>query len=218
MGWDLSVPDWRERIREGRSLLPSLPDLDRTQAKRAIEIFNKLRLPDVRGTPALAEAGGEWFREIVGRPSWSVKPNTRERMIREVFLLAPKKSSKTSYGAALMETTLLMNERPRAEFLLIAPTVSLAHIAFSQALGMVDKDPEGFLQKRMHVQEHLRRITDRRTKATLEIKAFDTSVLTGVKPAGVLLDELHEIAKMPGGRAPDRSAAWRPAAQSRRAS
>jgi spermidine/putrescine transport system permease protein len=30
-----------------------------------------------------------------------------------------------------MVTTLLMNERPRAEFLLVAPTVSLAHIAFS---------------------------------------------------------------------------------------
>src|SRR5260370_34788782 len=118
-------------------------------------------------------------------------------MLREVFLLAPKKSSKTSYGAALMETTLLMNERPRAEFLLIAPTVSLAHIAFNQALGMVEKDSEGFLQKRMHIQEHLRKITDRRTKATLEIKAFDTSVLTGVKPAGVLRDELHEIAKNP---------------------
>ncbi len=63
-----------------------------------------------------------------------------------------------------MVTTLLMNQRPRAEFLLVAPTVSLAHIAFSQALGMVDKDPDGFLRKRLHVQEHLRKITDRRTK------------------------------------------------------
>jgi phage terminase large subunit-like protein len=133
MGWDLSVPDWRDRIRQGRSLLPALPELDRGRADRAIKIFNKLRLPDVPGTPALAEAGGEWFREIVGALHGSVRPNTRERMIREVFLLAPKKSSKTSYGAALMETTLLMNDRPRAEFLLIAPTVSLAHIAFNHA-------------------------------------------------------------------------------------
>ena len=140
----------------------------------------------------------------------------RERMIREVFLLAPKKSSKTSYGAALMETTLLMNERPRAEFLLIAPTVSLAHIAFSQALGMVEKDPDGFLQKRMHIQEHLRKITDRRTKATLEIKAFDTSVLTGVKPTGVLLDELHEIAKNPAAERLIGQLRGRPVAQSRR--
>jgi phage terminase large subunit-like protein len=197
MPWDLAVPDWRERIRAGKSLLPEMPDLDQAQAKRAVAIFNKLRLPDVPGTPPLAEAGGEWFREIVGALHGSVWPGTHERMIREVFLLAPKKSSKTSYGAALMETTLLMNERPRAEFLLIAPTVSLAHIAFSQALGMVEKDADGFLQKRMHIQEHLRKITDRRTKATLEIKAFDTSVLTGVKPAGVLVDELHEIAKNP---------------------
>ena len=194
--WSLAVPDWRERIRNGRSLLPDLPLLDRGQANRAIAIFNKLRLPDVIGTPALAEAGADWFREIVGALHGSVERETRERMIREIFLLAPKKSSKTSYAAALMVTTLLMNERPRAEFLLVAPTVSLAHIAFSQALGMVDKDPDGFLPKRLHVQEHLRKITDRRTKATLEIKAFDTTVLTGVKPTGVLLDELHEIAKL----------------------
>jgi len=197
MPWDLSVPDWRERIRTGQSLLPSMPNLDRARADRAIAIFNKLRLPDVPGMPPLSQAGGEWFREIVGALHGSVVRETRERMIREVFLLAPKKSSKTSYGAALMETTLLMNDRPRAEFLLIAPTVSLAHIAFSQALGMIDKDPDGFLPKRMHVQEHLRKITDRRAKSTLEIKAFDTSVLTGVKPAGVLIDELHEIARNP---------------------
>jgi phage terminase large subunit-like protein len=44
-----------------------------------------------------------------------------------------------------MVTTLLLNERPRGEFLLIAPTVSLAHIAFNQALGTIDKDPDGFL-------------------------------------------------------------------------
>jgi phage terminase large subunit-like protein len=62
---------------------------------------------------------------------------------------------------------------------------------------MIDKDPDGFLPKRMHVQAHLRKITDRRTKATLEIKAFGTSVLAGVKPTGVLLDELHKIARNP---------------------
>lgn len=34
-----------------------------------------------------------------------------------------------------------------------------------------------------------------RTKSTLKIKTFDSSVMTGVKPAGVLVDELHEMAK-----------------------
>ena len=67
----------------------------------------------------LAEAGADWFREIVGALHGSFDPVARERMIREIFLLAPKKSSKTSYAAALMVTTLLMNERPRAEFLLV---------------------------------------------------------------------------------------------------
>ena len=106
--WSLAVPDWRERIRTGRSLLPDLPHLNRAQANRAIAIFNKLRLPDVIGTPALAEAGADWFREIVGALHGSFDPVARERMIREIFLLAPKKSSKTSYAAALMVTTLLM--------------------------------------------------------------------------------------------------------------
>ena len=68
-----------------------MPDLDRVQAERAIAIFNKLRLPDVPGTPPLAEAGGEWFRQIVGALHGSVVRDTRERMVREVFLLAPKK-------------------------------------------------------------------------------------------------------------------------------
>jgi phage terminase large subunit-like protein len=99
--WSLAVPDWRDRIRTGRSLLPDLPHLNRAQANRAVAIFNKLRLPDVIGTPALSEAGADWFREIVGALHGSFDPVARERMIREIFLLAPKKSSKTSYAAAL---------------------------------------------------------------------------------------------------------------------
>jgi phage terminase large subunit-like protein len=86
-----------------------------------------------------------------------------------------------------MVTTLLMNDRSRAEFLLVAPTVSPAHIAFSQALGMVDKNPGGFLRKRLHVQEHLRKITDWWTKATLKIKAFDTPLI-GQLRGGLLHD------------------------------
>ncbi len=60
--WSLAVPDWRERIRTGRSLLPDLPHLDKGEANRPVAIWNKLRLPDVTGTPALAEAGADWFR------------------------------------------------------------------------------------------------------------------------------------------------------------
>src|SRR5262245_47484448 len=193
---DLSCRDWEARIRKGRSLVPAAAHgINPGETSRAIQIFNKLRLPDVPGTPALAEAGGDWFREIVGVLLGAIDPDSGARVIRELFLLAAKKSSKTSYGAAMMVTALLLNKRPRAEFLLVAPTQAVADLAFAQAAGMTQIDPDGFLQKRMHVQEHLKVITDRRTRAQLKIKTFDTSVLTGVKPAGVLIDELHEIAR-----------------------
>lgn len=193
---DLSCCDWEERIRNRRSLVPDAAHgINAVETARAVKIFDKLRLPDVPGIPALAEAAGEWFREIVGVLLGAVDAASGERVIRELFLLAAKKSSKTSYGAAMMVTALLMNKRPRAEFLLVAPTQAVADLAFAQAAGMTQIDPDGFLQKRMLVQEHLKCITDRRTKAQLKIKTFDTSVLTGVKPAGVLIDELHEISR-----------------------
>lgn len=194
--WSFAVPDWAARIEAGNSLVPKLP-IDQKEYNRATGIFDKLRLPDVVGKPALKEASGEWFREIVGTVLGSVDKATNERQVPELFLLAPKKSSKTSYGAAFMVTALLLNDRPRAEFLLIAPSLAIAHLAFTQAVGMIEADESGFLSRRMHVQEHMRKITDRRTKASLAIKTFDASILTGIKPAGVLLDELHEIARSP---------------------
>src|SRR5216684_4372969 len=132
MGWNLSTPDWEDRIRNGRSLVPDLP-LDETAAQRAVDVFDRLRLPDVPGKPLLKDAAGDWFRDIVRALHGSIVSG--ERMVREPFLLTPKKSSKTSYGAALMLTSLLLNERPKAEFLLIAPTQPIAEIAFNQVEG-----------------------------------------------------------------------------------
>jgi len=91
--WDLSCPDWEERFWRGRSLVPELP-LDQAEAARAVAIFNKLRLPDVPGTPLLEDAAGDWFREIVRALLGSLDPVTRQRMVRELFLLVPKKNSK----------------------------------------------------------------------------------------------------------------------------
>lgn len=193
---DLSCLDWEARLRDGRSLIPEgARGINPAETDRAVAIFNRLVLPDVLGMPPLADAAGEWFREIVGVLLGAIDPETGDRLIRELFLLAAKKNSKTSYGAALMVTALLMNMRPRAEFLLIAPTRDIAELAFSQAQGMIENDPDGFLQSRMHIQDHLKQITDRRTRAHLRIKSFDPSVLTGVKPAGVLVDELHIISR-----------------------
>jgi phage terminase large subunit-like protein len=167
--------------------------LDRQAAIRATSIFDRLRLPDVPGQPALAEAAGEWQRDIVRALFGSYDANPDVRHIREVFCLVPKKSSKTTTGAAIMITALLMNRRPRAEFLLVAPTQEVADLAFRQAAGMVEADP--VLAAKFHVVEHIKRISYRPTRAFLKVKSFDPRVVTGSKPSGVLLDELHVIAE-----------------------
>lgn len=119
----------------------------------------------------------------------------RERALREFFLLVPKKNAKTTGGAALMVVALLMNERPRGEFLFIAPTQEIAELAFSQAVGMIEAD--AVLRAKCYIQIHYKRITYRPTGAFLKVKSFDPKVVTGSKPAGVLLDELHVIAEAP---------------------
>lgn len=141
--WDLSCPDWEDRLRTGRPLVPNLP-LDQALADRAVAIFNKLCLPDVKGTPPLAEAAGDWFRSIVAALFGSYDVATESRAIQEIFNLVPKKNAKTTNGAALMMTALLMNERPRAEFILIGPTQEISNLAFGQATGMINADPEKF--------------------------------------------------------------------------
>lgn len=192
MRWNTSCRDWAERIRAGRSLLPELP-LIAAEADRAVAIFNLLRLPDVPGQPSMANAAGDWQRDIVRAlfGSWDEKAGVR--YVREVFQLVPKKSSKTTAGAAIMLTAVLMSKRPRAEFLIVAPTQEVADLAFRQACGMVEADPVLFAK--CHVQEHIKRITYRPTGAFLKVKSFDPKVVTGSKPAGVLIDELHVIAE-----------------------
>ncbi len=193
MAWDFSCPDWLKRLKERRSLLPAL-NLDVAEAARAVSIYNRLHLPDVPGRPSLAEASGEWTRDIVRAVFGSMIDG--RRMVREVFSLVPKKNNKTTGGAAIMLTALLMNERPRAEFILVGPTQEVADLAFSQAAGMIDADPDGYLQTRFAVQDHVKTIKDRRNKAHLKIKTFDLKVMTGAKPAGVLIDELHLMSSM----------------------
>ncbi len=190
--WDLSCADWQERIRSGRSLMPTLPLWDERAAK-AVRIFNRLRIPDVTGTPTFGEAAGEWQREIVAAIHGSLDPETQQRLVRELFCLVPKKNAKTTFAAGLMLTSMLMNERPRAEFLIVAPTQEVAELGFKQADGMIAADRR--LTRDFDVQSHLKRITYLPTLTTLQVKSFNPSVMTGVKPAGILVDEEHVIAE-----------------------
>lgn len=173
--------------------MPDLP-LDQAEAARGAAVFNKLKLADVPGTPTMAEAGGEWFRDVVRALFGSLDPVTRQRMIREVFMLVSKKNSKTTNGALLMLTALLLNQRPKAPFIMTAPVQDVTDLAFAAAAGAIALDP--VLEKKLHVREHLKTIIHRETKAELQIMTFDPAVVTGQKVVGALVDELHVIAKM----------------------
>jgi phage terminase large subunit-like protein len=188
LSWDFACPDWIERLKAGRSLVPELP-IDAEEAERAVRIFNKLRLPDVPEQPAMEEAAGEWFRDIVRAAFGSLDKASGSRAVSEIFALVPKKNSKTTGGAAIAVTAMLINERPRAEMLLVGPTQDVADLAFQQASGMIAADE--YLSKRFQLQEHLKTIHDRRNGAKLKIKTFDMRVMTGAKPVMVIVDELH---------------------------
>jgi phage terminase large subunit-like protein len=190
--WDTSCEDWEDRILTGRSLVPELP-LFRAEADKALRIFKRLRLPDVIGTPTMAEACGGWFFPIVESLFGSYDRQTDRRHISECFLLIPKGNSKSSNGAMVMLTAIIMNRRPEGEFLFIAPTIEIAGIAYRQAKGTIRLDPE--LTAKFHVQDHVRKITHRTSGAVLQIKAADTDTITGSKSCGTMIDETHQFAQ-----------------------
>jgi phage terminase large subunit-like protein len=190
--WDLSCPDWETRLRERRSLLPDLP-LNLEAAEKAVRIFRGLRLADVQDTPLVADAGAEWFEDIVRVLFGSLDPTWKERAIRELFLLVPKKNGKTTYGGLLMLTGFLMNQRPNATFIMCAPDHGVADIAYSAVRGAIELNP--VLQAKLHIRDHLKTVVHRDNKAKLQIMTFDPAALTGQKCAGVLIDELHVSAK-----------------------
>jgi len=193
MKLDLSCVDWEKRLRDGQSLIPDVkvnPSLGAT----AVAVFNKLRLADVEGTPTMAEAGGEWFRRIVYALFAAQDPVTKARLIRELFLLVPKKNSKTTNGALLMLTALLLNRRPNGTLIMTAPVHDVAQLAFDAAAGAIELDD--VLKRKLQVKDHIKTIIHRDTKAELRIMSFDPAALTGQKTVAALIDELHVIAKM----------------------
>lgn len=191
-GWDFSCPDWKERLSEGRSLLPDLP-LDVSAARRAVAIFNKLRLPDVAGQPELREAAGDWQRDMVAALLGSVTPDGYRR-VRRLLCLVPKKNSKTTGAGAIGVTALLVDDAPRQPYYIYGPTQAIAQRGFDQASGMIMADP--VLRQRFAIKPHLKTITDLKTESTLRVQTFDESVATGVIPKGMIVDELHILGKI----------------------
>ena len=190
--WTGARPDWARRLKRGQSLLPDLPWIE-SEAERARRIFGGLRLPDVPGKPYLEDSAGGWLFDAVTGIFGSYDRKAQARLLREFFIMVPKKNSKTTGGAAIMLTALIMSPRPRAEFTLIAPTIAIAELAYAQAVGMIEADP--VLSAKCHIRDHRKEIIWRPTESFLRVKSFDPKTVTGGKPAGVLLDEIHVIAE-----------------------
>lgn len=190
--WDLSCPDWEDRIREGRSLIPDLP-LVESEASLGLQIFDELQLPDVPGQPKMRDACGRWFRDIVRVAFGSWDPGAGVRHIRDILAMLPKGQSKTTYSAGLMLTALLMNKRPRAEALFVGPTQAISDNAFDKAVGMIDASRD--LQRRFKPHEHRKTIEDLVNKSELRVKTFDVNILTGSILILALVDELHLLGR-----------------------
>jgi phage terminase large subunit-like protein len=192
MSWNTALPDWESRILNYQSLVPHLP-LFEDYADKAVRIFSRLRCPDIEGNPTYGEICDQWVIDFVRAIFGSYDQSTKTRMLREFFMLIPKKNGKTSIAAAIMLTAAILNQRPAAELLFIAPTMKIATIAYRQATLIIKLDYE--LIKIFHLRLHDRTITHRVTGAILEVKASDADVITGSKATFILVDETHEFSK-----------------------
>lgn len=187
-----ACPDWWEKIQAGETPMASVP-LNERRAAKALAFFNRLKLPDVAGNPPMSEACGEWFRDILCAFLASEDPETKRRLVWELLCMVPKKNSKTTYVAALGLTALFMEDAPNRQMLLVAPSQNISERCFDQAQGMIRLDQR--LKAIFKVQDHLKCIERRKTGTKLDVKTFDTSIVTGEIPVLTIIDELHELGK-----------------------
>lgn len=187
-----ACPDWWDRLEAGQMPMADVP-VNIAKATRALAFFNRLRLPDVAGNPPLSEACGDWFRDILCAFLASEDPDTKLRLVWELLCMVPKKNSKTTYVAALGLTALFMEEAPNRQMLLVAPSQNISERCFDQAQGMIRIDQR--LKDIFKVQDHLKCITRNKTGTKLDVKTFDTSIVTGEIPILTIIDELHELGK-----------------------
>ncbi len=187
-----ACPDWWDRLQNGQTPMADVP-LNEERAAKALAFFNRLRLPDVPGTPLLADACGDWFRDILCAFLASEDPETKRRLVWELLCMVPKKNSKTTYVAALGLTALFMEEAPNRQMLIVAPSQNIAERCFDQAQGMIRIDAR--LDSIFKVQDHLKCITRHKTGTALDVKSFDTAIVTGEIPILTIIDELHELGK-----------------------
>lgn len=192
--WTTACPDWERRIIARESLIPCEP-LFPDQAAEGKRVFGELIAVDVVGSPKFGQISRKWVLDLVAAIFGAYDPETGRRLIREVFLLISKKNGKSTDLAGIILTALLLNWRESGEMGILAPTIEVANNAWRPARDAIRADEE--LSDLLHVQDHIRTITDRRTKATLQVVAADSETVAGKKWIVTLVDELWLFGKRP---------------------
>ncbi|MEO0485281.1 MAG: terminase large subunit [Pseudomonadota bacterium] len=198
--WDTAVPDWAERLIEGRSLLPDLPVHD-AYAEKALRIFKSLHNPDMDGFPTFGEICDQWVFDLVRVIFGSYDPELKKRYLREFFVMIPKKNGKTAIAAAIIVTACILNISPEAEFILIAPTTKLAGNAFKTACGIIKRTTSisALFSEPQTTQRTVRNLNPD-IPSEIVIKAADADIITGAKNATILVDETHVFASKPAAK------------------
>lgn len=191
--WSTSCPDWRDRIRQRRSLIP-FPPLFPDVAEAKMALFTSLRLMDVTGQPTIGESCDTWLLDFVAAVFGAYDPEIGEQLIKEFLLLVSKKNTKSTIAAGVMVTELALGWRHEDENLILAPTKEVADNSFKPAAAMIRADQE--LSDLLHIQDHIKLITNRSTKATLKVVAADSATVSGKKASRVLVDELWLFGKV----------------------
>ena len=185
MEWKTSCLDWEQRLIDGRSIIP--PPIFQDQAEQALAIFKELRVVDLPGKPTFGECSEQWVFDFVSAIFGAYDAETGRQLIREYFLLISKKNTKSTIAAGIMLTAVILCWREEEEHLILAPTKEVADNSFKPAAGMIRADEE--LSALFHIQDHIRTITHRVTRASLKVVAADTDTVSGKKSGRILVDE-----------------------------
>ena len=195
LNWSTSCPDWEDKIVKGESLMPCKP-LYEDEALDALDVFKSLIVTDVMGQPTMGEITRPWVFEFVASIFGAYSEDESRRLIREFFLLIPKKNSKSTLAAFIMLTALIMNDRGSAELIILAPTKEIADNSFVPIRDAIKADEE--LGALLNISEHTKTITHRATSATLKVVAAESNTVGGKKASWILIYELHLFQKNAG--------------------